>query len=249
MKPNLFRQTFFTLIELLVVIAIIAILAAMLMPALSQARERANAISCVGNLKQLGLASTMYQSDNGGWVLPYRSMGGMAEDAHPGVRNSARVWYRPLVMMLTGSNTWEVNSPPILICKTDTRQIYQGANTYPISNYSYNLRLGNASDGTKWAENYEGTKASQIKNPGRIAAFADGECVTGNVTSQVNNNQCGWDYRNVSTAAPFGGGPYGIALRHNNRVNLGFIDGRAETKTRQEIKKMNVIWWHNKPTD
>ena len=63
-SKNLDPHSGFTLIELLVVIAIIAILAAMLLPALSQAKQRAQGIYCLNSLRQLQLAVTMYTDDN-----------------------------------------------------------------------------------------------------------------------------------------------------------------------------------------
>ncbi len=67
------HRTGFTLVELLVVIAVIAILVAMLLPALNSAREKAHEITCRNNLKTLGLAAFGYAADNDDWMVPNNS--------------------------------------------------------------------------------------------------------------------------------------------------------------------------------
>jgi prepilin-type N-terminal cleavage/methylation domain-containing protein len=118
MKKLFKSKSAFTLIELLVVIAIIAILAAMLLPALAAAKRKAQKISCVNNLKQVGLAFRIWGGDNGDkypQVIGYAS-GGASDNVQHG--NTAASKLNPIQVFMVMSN--ELSTPKVTYCPSDS---------------------------------------------------------------------------------------------------------------------------------
>jgi len=227
------RKRAFTLIELLVVIAIIAILAAMLLPALSKSKLKAQSAICVGNLKQLGAAFVMYANDNydmivPNWLLDPRAwIDGNRGDLSslPGATN---------LLTLRQGLLFQYNpNVGVYQCPTATR----GPKGLPIwvrlvRNYSLEGRMGGAtaadraryhlSTDTEWVlgsayPQYK--KTSQIQHPGPAQAmtFVDESIETlddgyfaVNATDRIDK------WQNSPT------------VRHGNSGVLGFADGHAE---------------------
>jgi prepilin-type N-terminal cleavage/methylation domain-containing protein len=125
----------FTIIELLVVVVVIAILAAVLLPALSKAKAKAMRISCVGHLKNIGLANRIFATDNGELFPWERSLAPATNRINfPDLTGLSAA---DQIVRIYQSVSNELSTPKIIVCPADVRRDAANWQTLTASNISY----------------------------------------------------------------------------------------------------------------
>jgi prepilin-type N-terminal cleavage/methylation domain-containing protein/prepilin-type processing-associated H-X9-DG protein len=208
----------FTLIELLVVIAIIAILAAMLLPALSRAKEKANAACCLNNLKQWGLATQMFALENDDLLPKDGSPNGTSIDEGwyidlprvIGLRTYKEMPWRTNASVSPGRSTW--------ICPANTRR----SNGNNLFHYCLNEHVNGTGAGNQ-------TKLSRVSRPIATVWLFDNGGLAG--VAQQNNV-----HTNLHTQGAQFTFLDGHAQRFRNREYWDFVTHKGITNN------PNLIW-------
>jgi prepilin-type N-terminal cleavage/methylation domain-containing protein len=189
----------FTLVELLVVIAIIALLAALLLPALSQAQAKARSTQCISNLRQWGLAFRLYADDNKDY-LPRRGQGvqPLAEIDRPEDWFNALPSYfasQPYQQIFAANGKLKPRSNSVFVCPAASDP---GSNHF--LPYGMNMNL------CPWVLP-QATKFTDVARPLQVVALADAP----------------GPYASTFPSAK----PYSVLARHARRVNLLFLAGQV----------------------
>jgi prepilin-type N-terminal cleavage/methylation domain-containing protein/prepilin-type processing-associated H-X9-DG protein len=212
------RKNAFSLVELLVVISIIALLLAILLPALSRARQQARGVICLSNLHQLGIAASAYVANNQGYypIGYYNVTIGNELIAYAWDFTSIKDWDTGTQKVIPGI-LWEGK---MTLEKVQQCPCYKGSANWlsdPYTGYNYNISyIGHGSNEII----KQPLKAVEVRHPATCALFGDGEYLGG--ADKFMRSPLPWAGDTFSSRYS---GTQGF--RHLRRTNVIFCDGSA----------------------
>jgi prepilin-type N-terminal cleavage/methylation domain-containing protein/prepilin-type processing-associated H-X9-DG protein len=238
----------FTLIELLVVIAIIAILASMLLPALNAARDKARAISCTSNLKQIGTSFIMYAGDNADNLPPYRgktSTGANIRWYYAWIGSGYLIPYLPSMKKDQRASLGAIYSRSgkrlrnFLACPSVSSSdvtMSTSTTTNQIFTYGYNFVVSDPWTNNSTSASRRNRKLTKFKKPARTCLISDIHAVN----AYLDGSQPPYQVGTTSQ---------GVHFRHGNMANFMFADGHVKSRSRNETPSgvYSNILWHPAP--